>query len=419
MKSANILKKLVSLIIGLIALVLGVASLVYSPVYVYRTLVWQQADAFDWQKFPSHLLNPAPTTYHFEAAPDPRVETLFEELSGAEDWAGFLAANDTQAFIVIQDGTILYENYFNNTQRDSIVTSFSVAKSFTSALIGIAIQEGYINSVDDSITAYLPELAERDPRFNEITIRHLLLMASGLEYQEFRPLLFNSDDILTSYYPDQRKVSLENTHIIAPPGRYFLYNKYHPQLLGMILERATGMPVTSYLQTKIWDKVGMEFGGSWSTDSETSDFEKMETGVNARAIDFAKFGVLFLNGGHWQGKQVISRAWVEESTRPLLPENYADYYPDWFASLPGQAYYNYMWWGTCQGNARALTAVGDTQSLSGLCEGDAYDFAAEGNKGQYIYVSPRKNLVIVRNGIDYGIPSEEWLKLFYEFARRY
>lgn len=400
MKLIKVLRILVIVVVGVLALLLAMAMVVYSPIYVYRTVVWQDSDAFDWQKFPSHPLKAAPSAFHFETTPDPRVAELFKELSGADDWDSFLAANDTQAFIVIQDGTILYENYFNNTQRDSIVTSFSVAKSFTSALIGIAIQEGYINSVDDPITVYLPELTERDPRFNEITIRHLLLMASGLEYEEFRPLLFNSDDILTSYYPDQRQISLENTHIIAPPGQYFLYNKYHPQLLGMVLERATGMPVTSYLQTKIWDKVGMEFDGSWSTDSQASDFEKMETGVNARAVDFAKFGVLFLNGGQWEGKQVISPAWVEESTRPHLPEIYADYYPEWFASLPGQGYYNYMWWGFTR-------------------NGDSYDFTAEGNKGQFIYVSPHKKLVIVRNGIEYGLSSEEWLTLFYKFASRY
>jgi len=301
---------------------------------------------------------------------------------------------------VIQDGKILYENYFNNTQRDSIVTSFSVAKSFTSALIGKAIDEGFIESVDDPVTKYLPELAERDPRFNDMTIRHLLLMASGLEYVEFRPLLFNSDDILTSYYPDQRKISLENTHIIDPPGQYFHYNKYHPQLLGMILERATGMTVTDYLQTRIWDPLGMEFDGSWSLDSKTSDFEKMETGVNARAIDFAKFGVLFLNNGNWQDKQVISEEWVKESTQPLLPYDHDEYYPELFASLPGQAYYQYMWWGMRR-------------------DKDSYDFSAGGDKGQLIYVSPQNNLVIVRNGIDFGIPSEKWLALFYEFASQY
>ena len=400
MKVIKALRTLAVIVIGVIALVLTIALLVYPPEYVYRAMVWQESDAFDWQKFPSHPLNAAPTAYHFDAAPDPHVEELFTQLSGADNWNNFLEANDTQAFIVIKDGTIVYENYFNNTQRDSIVTSFSVAKSFDSALIGIAIQEGYIKSVDEPITAYLPELAERDPRFNEITIRHLLLMASGLEYKEFRPLLLNSDDILTTYYPDQRKIALENTHIIDPAGQYFQYNKYHPQLLGMILERTTGMSVSDYLQTRIWDKLGMEFGGSWSIDSRASDFEKMETGLNARAIDFAKFGVLFLDGGNWQGDQVISKAWVDESTQPLLPKNYADYYSEWFTSLPGQGYYKYMWWGMTRGE-------------------NSYDFTAEGDKGQFIYVSPQKNLVIVRNGIEYGIPAEEWLKLFYEFASQY
>jgi CubicO group peptidase (beta-lactamase class C family) len=394
------LRTLAVTVIGVIVLLLFIAMLAYPPVYVFRAVAWQGSDAFDWQKFPSHPLHAAPTTYHFKKALDPRVAELFGRLSGTDNWDRFLEENQTQAFIVIQDGTVLYEKYFNNTQRDSIVTSFSVAKSFTSALIGIAIQEGHIKSADDPITMYLPELAKRDPRFNEITIRHLLLMASGLEYQEFRPLLLNSDDILTSYYPDQRKISLENTHIIDLPGQYFLYNKYHPQLLGMILERTTGMSVTDYLQTRIWDPLGMEFDGSWSTDSKTSDFEKMETGVNARAIDFAKFGMLFLNGGRWQGGQVISKSWVDESTQPSFPQNDSEYYPEWFASLPGQAYYKYMWWGMAR-------------------ERGSYDFSAEGNKGQFIYVSPQKNLIIVRNGIEYGLRSEEWFKLFYEFASQF
>jgi len=400
MKLIKTLGILAAVLFGLLALFLVIAMFVYSPEYVFRTMVWQESDAFDWQKFPFHPLEAAPTSYHFDTAPDPHVAELFADLAGTDNWDRFLEENDTQAFIVIQDGKILYENYFNGTPRDSIVTSFSVAKSFTSALIGIAIEEGYIKSVDEPITNYLPELADRDIRFNEITIRHLLLMASGLEYEEFRPLLFNSDDILTTYYPDQRKISLENTHIIDPAGQYFHYNKYHPQLLGMILERSTGMTVTSYMQTRIWDPLGMEFDGSWSTDSTASDFEKMETGVNARAIDFAKFGVLFLNGGSWQGEQVISKGWVNESTQPLLPDNYGEYYSEYFDSMPGRGYYKYMWWGMAR-------------------EAGSYDFSAGGDKGQLIYVSPQKNLVIVRNGIDFGIPSVEWFRLCYEFASQY
>ncbi len=400
MKLTRVLGRLAIIAIGLIVLTLAAVLLVYPMEYVYRVLVWQESDAFDWQKFPAHPLDSAPTAFHFDVAPDSRVEDLFKQLSGAEDWNSFLETNGTQAFIVVQDGTILYENYFNNTQRDSIVTSFSVAKSFVSALIGIALQEGYIKSVNDPITTYLPELAERDPGFNEITIRHLLLMASGLEYKDFRPWLLNGDDPLTTYFPDQRKIALENTHIIDPPGMYFQYNKYHPQLLGMILERTTGMPVTNYLQTRIWDKLGMEYGGSWSTDSQASDFEKMETGVNARAIDFAKFGVLYLNHGLWERRLVIPITWVDESTQPLLPKNYSDYYNDWVKAMPGKGYYNYMWWGMSR-------------------EAGTYDFTAEGDKGQFIYVSPEKNMVIIRNGIEYGIPSHEWLKLFYEFASQY
>jgi CubicO group peptidase (beta-lactamase class C family) len=400
MELISVVGRLVVVAIGVIVLAVAAALIIYPPEYVYRTLFWQASDVFDWQKLPSHPLHTSPTPFLFEVKTDPRVDELFQQLSGVKNWNSFLEENHTQAFIVIKDGTVVYENYFNNTQRDSIVTSFSAAKSFTSALIGTAIQEGYIKSVDDPITTYLPELAKRDSRFNEITIRDLLLMSSGLEYKEFRPLLFNSDDILTSYFPNQRKIALENTNIIEPPGQHFQYNKYHPQLLGMILERTTGMPVTTYMQTRIWDKLGMEFDGSWSTDSQTSDFEKMETGVNARAIDFAKFGVLFLNGGRWQGNQVISEAWVNESTRPLLPKNYAAYYPKWFTTLPGQGYYKYMWWGMTRAE-------------------DSYDFTAYGNKGQFIYVSPQKNLVIVRNGIEYGIPTEEWLTLFYKFASQY
>lgn len=233
-----------------------------------------------------------------------------------EAFDAFLEQGGTQALIVIQDDAVLYERYFNGVQRDTLLTSFSTAKSFDSALVGIALAEVYIASVDDPITDYLPELTERDERFTQITIRHLLRMASGMAYQAFRPLLFNSDDILTSYYPDQRKAALEFSRIVDPPGNYFSYNKYHPQLLGLIIERATGMSVTDYMQQKLWGLVGMEFEGSWSLDSEESGFEKMEAGLNARAIDYAKLGRLYREQGSWNGTQVVPAGWVVDSTAP-------------------------------------------------------------------------------------------------------
>lgn len=397
MRTRRVIAWTLAVAAAIISVALAAALLAYPSEYVFRVLAWRDSDVFDWQRFPSHRLDPATSTYTFDSAPSDDVVELLSSTAGVDDWEPFLEDTQTQAFIVIQDRAILYEGYFNDTQRDSIVTSFSMAKSITSALIGIALDEGHIHSVDDAITMYLPELADRDPRFEDITIRHLLRMASGLEYKEFRFPGLNSDDPLTTYHPDQRWLALNNTKIEEPPGKRFQYNKYHPQLLGMILERTTGVTVTQYLQAKIWTPLGMEFGGSWSTDSDESDFEKMETGVNGRAIDFAKFGQLFLDGGSWGSRQVVAKKWVTDSTRPYLPDDYSSYYPAWFEDMPGVGYYQYMWWGMARERGR-------------------FDFAAEGDKGQFIYVCPEKSLVIVRHGIDHGISSKEWLELFREFA---
>ena len=355
--------------------------------------------------FPQRRLEAATSPHPFEVMLDmERVAAVFEQQPGIDDLERYLEASDTQAFIVVQDGAVVYERYFNDAERDTPVTSFSVAKSFVSALVGIAIDQGYLDDVDDPITQYLPELAERDPRFADISIRHLLLMASGLEYEEMRPFLFNGDDPLTTYYPDQRQLALENTNIIDPPGRYFQYNKYHPQLLGMIIERATGESITEYMQRTLWEPLGMEYEGGWSLDSE-GGFEKMEAGLNGRAVDFAKFGQLMLDGGAWNGVQMISPEWISESTQfdPVLQND--AYYANEFGEAiynGGQGYYKYMWYGF-------------------LREDGGYDLAALGDRGQLIYLSPLKNLVIVRHGETYGLPGSalNWSDLLFAFASEF
>ena len=151
-----------------------------------------------------------------------RIRSQFELASDINDFDSFLEKNRTQAFIVIQDDTILYENYFNGASRDSIVTSFSTAKSFTSTLIGIAISEGHINSVDDPITDYLPELAERDPAFTNITIRDLLMMSSGIKYSE------PPDNATTYYYPDLRQLALERIKSLVSPVKFSITTTFIP-----------------------------------------------------------------------------------------------------------------------------------------------------------------------------------------------
>ena len=379
-----------------VGVTVAASLLVYPPTYVYRVVAWRSSDAFDWQKFPSHPLSPSPSPRPFPRATDPLVAQTFARLAGTTDWAAYLAAHATQAFLVVRDGVLVDEHYLNGTAPDDIVTSFSVAKSFVSTLVGIAVAQGAIGSIDDPVTDYVPELADRDPRFAAITVADLLRMSSGPRYRAFRPFVLNGDDPLTTYFPDQRALALRHPQILEAPGLHFSYNKLHPQLLGLVLERATHMSVTQFLQTALWDPVGMEYGGSWSTDSVASDFEKMETGVNARAVDFAKLGQLYLDGGRAGSVQVLPEAWVQQATQPYSPVE-QDYYGPYFETLPGRAYYGLMWWGIERDDG-------------------TYDYAAEGDKGQFIYVSPAKRLVIVRHGTDFGLPTPTWLRLFYDFA---
>ena len=169
-------------------------------------------------------------------------------------------------------------------------------------------------------------------------------------------------------------------------------------MLGMILERATGRTVTDYLQEKIWTPIGMAYPGSWSLDE--AGFEKMESGINARAIDFAKFGRLFLKKGEWNGVQVVPADWVDDSIQPWMPADYQGYYGDTFIFKDGRGSYQNMWWGIEH-------------------DGGSYDFMALGNHGQFIYVSPAKDLIILRFGESYGEygGALEWVELFNEVAR--
>ncbi|NJD59567.1 MAG: serine hydrolase [Anaerolineales bacterium] len=379
-------------LVGLFVIINGFIAIRYSPGYAYRELFMDLGTVYDYRVLPERKLIASSDPFQFavDTSKESLVQQTFQANPAIADLDAFLADTGTQAFLVIQDDTVIYERYFMDLQRDSVVTSFSVAKSFDSALIGAAIQDGFIKSAEDSITDYIPELAKRDPRFSDIQIRHLLMMGSGLQYVDNRFLL-PEDDNLTYGFDDLRHLALTEIKVQEQPGGTFLYNNYHPILLGLILERATGMPVTAYLQEKIWTPLGMEFGGSWSLDSEKSGFEKMESGINARAIDFAKFGRLYLNKGNWDGTQVVPADWVAVSTADngLIKD--------------APIYYGYMWWGE-------------------NCNPDSQDFLAMGNFGQYIYVSPDKGLIIVRNAESYGVESDDeawvvWANAFCQFAK--
>jgi CubicO group peptidase (beta-lactamase class C family) len=359
---------------------------------VARAIVWGESDTGDHRRFPARPVAAGPDRSDFRRpagggrVPPAAVRTVSVQDGDRRverDLEQFLAASDTTAFLIVRGDTLLYEGYFNGAGHDSVQTSMSVAKSVLSALVGIAIGEGRIGSADDPITRYLPELAERDRRFGKVTLRHLLTMTSGLRYEEDGGPW--GDDTATYYAPDLRSLALRETEVVEPPGRRFHYNNFNPLLVGLALERATGTPVSAYLEARLWRPLGMEADGSWSLDSDASGFEKMESGLNARAADFARFGLLFARDGAWRGRQLVPRAWVRDPA--LVP------------TRVGQAptgSYQYFWWVQEQRRPPAQFA--------------------RGKYGQHIYVVPASDLVLVRFGRDTGYPF--WPELLDELARR-
>lgn len=370
----------------LIVVFLTILSVKYSPVYVYRLLRLNLADVYDYQYFENRKIKGATDTFKFIQKPDEAwVESLFFDRvlqSGFASFDEWAKESKTTALLVIRKDTILYEKYFNGFSRDSYFHSQSMAKSFISFLIGAAIDEGSIESVNDPMTKYIPELIKRDARFGKITIKNLLEMRSGLKYYEgYFPgtniHLPWHDEVVGYYHNNVRKLLLEDVEIESDPGKTFQYCNYNTSYLGLIIERATGKTVSKYLEEKLWSKT-MEYDALFSIDSKESGFEYMPSRLIARAIDYARFGRLYLNQGIWNGEQIISKNWVDASTlehKSIPRKNY----PAWLGSGCERTYYSYQWWGNTN------------------CD-STYQYFANGNLGQVIYTIPEEDIIIVHCG---------------------
>jgi len=397
--------KVIKYTVGIVAVIffasLGISlffCIIYPPDYVYRCLL---SGVLGIEYDQIHLIKASPIPYQFSSgtsAEEIELRERFEEVFFTDNLEAYLQSNKTAAFIVVQNDRLLYERYFNGYQRDSLLPSHSVTKSLVSALVGIAISEGKIQSIEEPITRYLPELSSLDSRFSDIKIRHLLMMSSGIRFTDY--LFFTSDSALTGAHPDNRYVLLHYPKIIHEPGQNFLYSDYDPQLLGLILERATGMKVANYLETRIWQLVGMEYDASWVIDSQVHEFEKMQGGFNGRAIDFVKFGRLFLSNGSWNGTTILPEPWVMESTQDIKPGGANDYYPKNDGGISKGLYYQYLWWGINR-------------------DSEASDFFAMGKYGQMIYISPSTNLIILRFGEGASKDFDKWYVAANKFTEQW
>jgi CubicO group peptidase (beta-lactamase class C family) len=356
-------------------LLMIITSTLLTSCQLGRFVFYNFADIKDHKKFQSRPLTADTSPFNFQTTNSGKFPKELNNIS----FDKYLEDNKTVAFLIIKNDTIQYEKYFKGYDKQSIVPSFSVAKSVLSILIGCAIDEGLIKSVDEPITNYIPELTKNG--FDSVTIKHLLQMTSGLKFNESYINPFG--DAASFYYGLNLRKEIGKMKLNREPGKQFEYVSGNSQLLGLVLERTLkGKTITAYLQEKLWTPLGMEYNASWSIDRKKNGLEKTFCCLNARARDFAKIGRLYKNKGYWNGKQIVSQSWVEESTKLDTSDG-------------SSANYQYQWW---------LPTPNE-------------DFLADGTLGQYIYVNPSKNLIIIRLGKNEG--KADWTKIFVSLAKTY
>jgi len=275
----------------------------------------------------------------------------------------FLEASWTTGLLVIQNDSIVYENYYLGNSPETKNISWSMAKSFISALIGIAIDEGHINNIEENIEVYLPELIGSG--YEGVRIKDLLQMATGVKFDEDYGD-FNSDinrwgrGFALGQSQNEFAATLERE---TAPGKVNHYVSINTHVLGMLLNRATGQTITSYMQEKLYTPMGMENDGYWLIDG--AGMEVALGGLNLTLKDYAKIGSLFLHNGRWDEKQIVPEAWVTESTLPDGPH-----------VQPGEQFgYGYQWW---------------------IPKSDQGEYMAQGVYNQNIYINPTTNTVIVK-----------------------
>jgi len=288
-------------------------------------------------------------------------------VSGTQvDLSDFLTEMSTTALLVIQDGEIKFENYYQGTTIDDRRISWSVAKSFLSAIFGVAVEKGDIKSIDDLVINYVPEL--KGSAYETATIRNVLNMSSGVKFNEdyyqkdsdinkmgrVLALGGSMDDFAAELKEQQR-----------PAGTARQYVSIDTHVVGLVLRNATGQSATEYFMENLWSKIEPGKDAFYLTDGEGVAF--VLGGLNMRTRDYALFGQLMLQNGRWKGEQIIPARWVKQSTKVSAPAPEQD---DGFG-------YGFQWW---------------------IPKGSKGEYMASGIYGQQIFVDPNANMVIVKNG---------------------
>jgi len=346
----------------LLTLVIGVNlyAVISGKTYFYKALKYNLADVDDYKIFKNRKINKSTKPQSWPLA------KRFNKTELSYDLKDNLKKYKTFAFLVIKNDSIVHEEYNEGYDKDSYSNSFSVAKSIISVLTGIALQEGKIKSLDEPLANYIDDF-KIDGK-ESVTIRHLLMMSSGLNWDESYASPFSMTT--EAYYGTDLPYLMSRMKLLEEPGKYFKYLSGNTQLLAIVLEKATGKRVSLYAQEKLWEPLGMENDALWSLD-KPDGLEKAYCCINSNARDFAKIGSLYLHKGAWKGVRILDSNFVNESITPAPILNIADNSPVNF--------YGLHWW-----------LIPETCNVKA--------FYARGIEGQYIIVIPEKNIVIVRLG---------------------
>lgn len=371
-------------LVGIAAAVLAAWSVAIGPEAVGRVLVHGTTTVWDHLEYPDRELRasprPRPWPRTAETPGMPATATVRGEELPLE---AALRTSRTLALVVVREGELAYEWYAADHGPHTPSMLFSVTKSVLSLMVGAALEGGILGSVGDPVTAYVPELGGAG--FRDVTLEELLRMDSGLDYVE-------SDNPFGIHVGFNYTADLEDDilalRVRQESDRTFSYKSGDYALLGLVLDRALGeRTLTGYLQDAFWNPLGAEDGGAWSTDHE-GGLERAWCCLAVTARDLARLGLLALRGGTWEGERILPEGWTAASFEPAYP---AGRWPEDLAGSP-LANYGYGWWLIKGGGVLAL-----------------------GKDGQYIFLAPDRNVVVVRLGEAQG-GVESWVRLLRRVA---
>ncbi|MDA7501836.1 beta-lactamase family protein [Chitinophagales bacterium] len=334
-----------------------------------KIFLYNEPEVSDHHIFPTAVVHAPEEPFRFAErpySPLPPIELFLSDkyCDKHTSFEEFLIKHETTSFMVIRNDTILYENYFNGGNRNSPAIVFSVTKALTTTLVSMAIDEGYIESLEVPAWHYIPEW-ENDARKN-IQLKHLTNMTSGLDFKDKRDIL----KLARAYYSSDVNSYVTKTKLKYAPGEVFAYKSVDTQLLGICLEKATGITAFQYLEDKLWQPLGMEYDAHYTLDSQGGS-SRMYGGLAACTRDLAKVGRLYLNKGYYNGEQLLPQSWINSTKTRVENED--------------------KWWGYANGFWL------DGYRYENLNE--AEDFYAAGFKGQVVYMNPQKQLIIIRLGV--------------------